>query len=98
MREADFKTKFQNKVKRELKPVAILQYKQDATTVKGFPDALFIFEGIVVFIEFKKSKTARFQEGQKLWLDRLNDNCHFAFVCYPQNADEIFNELKRLVK
>lgn len=97
MKESDFKTKFQNKIKKNLKPLAVLQYKQDSTTVKGFPDTLVIFEGAVVFIEFKKSKTAKFQPGQKEWIKKLNDNCHFAYVCHPSNADEIYEEIKAIV-
>lgn len=96
MKEADFKQKFQKELKKRIKPVAILQYKQDATTVKGFPDTIVILEAITVFIEFKKSKTAKFQEGQKMWLQRLADANHFTFICYPENAGEVLEEIERL--
>lgn len=96
MKEADFKKSFQNKLKRAVHPTAILQYKQDSTTVKGFPDTIVILEGITIFIEFKKSKTAKFQTLQKEWIKKLNDNGHFAFVCYPENADEVLEEIKRI--
>lgn len=95
--ERDFKQVFQKRLKKEVKPVAILQYKQDATTIKGFPDTLVILEGVVIFIEYKKSKKAKYQEGQKLWHDRLEDAGHFSFYVYPENADEVLNEIKRLV-
>lgn len=97
MKESDFKTSFQKKVKKNLKPLAILQYKQDASTVKGFPDTIFIFESIVVFIEFKRAKNAKFQPGQKEWIQKLNDNCHYAYVCHPGNAEEVYNEIKYIV-
>lgn len=95
--ERDFKQAFQKKLKKEVKPVAILQYKQDATTIKGFPDTLVILEGVVIFIEYKKSKKAKYQEGQKLWHDKLEDAGHFSFYVYPENADEVLKEIKRLV-
>ena len=98
MKESDVKTKFQQRVKRNLKPLAILQYKQDSTTVKGFPDTMFIFEGVVIFIEFKRSKTAKFQPLQKEWIQKLNDNCHFAYVCHPSNADDVYNEIKNITQ
>ena len=98
MKESDFKTKFQQRVKRNLKPLAILQYKQDSTTVKGFPDTMLIFEGVVIFIEFKRSKTAKFQPLQKEWIQKLNDNCHFAYVCHPSNADDVYNEIKNITQ
>jgi len=96
VREADFKSAFQKKLKKAVKPIAILQYKQDSTTVKGFPDTIVILEGITIFIEFKKSKTAKFQTLQKEWIEKLNDNGHFAFVCYPENADKVLEEIKRI--
>lgn len=95
--EKDFKQAFQKRLKKEVHPIAILQYKQDATTIKGFPDTLVILEGVVVFIEYKKSKRAKYQEGQKLWHDRLEAAGHFSFYVYPENADEVLNEIKRLV-
>ena len=42
MLESEFKKKFCARVKRAVKPIAILQYKQDATTVNGFPLPLFL--------------------------------------------------------
>ena len=96
MLESEFKKKFCARVKRAVKPITILQYKQDATTVTGFPDTIIILEGITVFIEFKKSKTAKFRPGQKEWIEKLKDKGHFAWVCYPENADDILEEIKRI--
>lgn len=96
MLESEFKKKFCARIKRAVKPITILQYKQDATTVTGFPDTIVILEGITIFIEFKKSKTAKFRPGQKEWIQKLNDNGHFAFVCSPETADEVLAEIKRI--
>lgn len=94
--ERDFKQKFQKELKKRVKPLAILQYKQDATTLKGWPDAMVVMESIVVFIEYKKSKNAKFQEGQKMWLQKLTDANHFAFVVSPETAEEVLKEIERL--
>ena len=94
--ESKFKTKFCKELKK-LGAVTILQYKQDSTTVKGFPDTIAIFEGFVVFIEFKASKTARFQPLQKEWLARLEEANHFTYVVHPSNASEILNQIKELL-
>lgn len=94
--ERDFKQSFQRRLRKEVKPVAILQYKQDSTTVAGFPDTIVILEGITIFIEFKRGKTAKFRPGQKEWIKKLNDTNHFAFICYPENADEVLAEIKRI--
>lgn len=94
--ERNFKKSFQTRIKRAVHPLAILQYKQDSTTVAGFPDTIVILEGITIFIEFKNSKTAKFRPGQKEWIKKLNDNGHFAFVCSPETADEVLEEIKRI--
>lgn len=95
--ERDFKQKFQKELKKRVKPVAILQYKQDATTLKGFPDTIIVLEGITIFIEYKQNKNSKYQEGQKVWLQRLTDANHFAFVCHQGNWEEVLTEIERLV-
>lgn len=91
--------KFKKKVCTQLKKWGgiVLQYKQDSTTVKGFPDTICILEGITIFIEFKKSKTAKFQPLQKEWIKKLEDKGHFAFVMYPENEKEIMAEIRNLL-
>lgn len=98
MLESEFKRKFCARLKKEVKPkpLAIIQYKQDSTTLSGFPDTICFLEAITVFIEFKQSKRAKFRPGQKEWIARLNENGHFAFVCYPENADEVLEEIKKI--
>lgn len=98
MLESEFKKKFCARLKKAIspKPLAILQYQQSATTLSGFPDTIVVLEGITIFIEFKKSKTAKFRPGQKEWNKKLNGNGHFAFICYPENADDILEEIKRI--
>lgn len=96
MLESEFKKKFCARLKKEVKPLAILQYQQSSTTVSGFPDTIVVLEGITIYIEFKRSKTAKFRPGQKEWNKKLNDNGHFAFICYPENADDILKEIKRI--
>lgn len=99
MKESSFKTKFQQKIKKNLKPTAILQYKQDATTVKGFPDTIILgAESVVVFIEYKRAKNAKFQPGQKEWGEKLTDRNFFYYCVHPDNADEVYKELETILK
>lgn len=95
-KEADFKSSFVKRLKKEVKPLAVLQYKEDSSTVVGFPDTLVVLEAVVIFIEFKRSKNARFRPLQKEWNKKLNDNGHFAYIVYPENADEVLAEIKGL--
>ena len=76
----------------------MLQYKQDATTVKGFPDTIVLLpESVVIFIEFKRSKTAKFQPLQKQWNKKLLDRNYFAYIMYPENEKEIMAEIRNLL-
>lgn len=97
--ERNFKKSFQAKLKKAIKPTAILQYKQDATTVTGFPDTIILGpEAVVVFIEYKNSKTAKFRPGQKEWGQKLLDANFFYYCVYPENADEVLAELTEIMK
>lgn len=94
--EAYFKKKFCQ----ELKKLGCtpLQYMQNGVTVRGFPDTIVLLpESVVVFIEFKKSRTAKYQPGQKEWQQRLRDRGYFAWVCYPENAEQVLKEIKEIL-
>lgn len=98
VKEADFKSQFLKRLKKEVKPLAILQYKEDSSTVVGFPDTVVVLpEAITIFIEFKKSKRARFRPLQKEWNKKLNEHLHYAYICSPETAEEVLDEIKRLV-
>lgn len=94
--EGKFKKQFCGKLKKL--GCTVLQYKQDSTTVKGFPDTIAILpESLTIFIEFKKSKTAKFQPLQKEWNAKLNERGHFAYIVYPENEAEILAEIRNLI-
>ena len=92
--------KFKKKVCSQLRKLGcqVLQYSQNSTTVKGFPDTLVLLpESLVIFIEFKKSKTAKFQPLQKEWNKKLNERGFFAYIMYPENEKEIMAEIRNLI-
>lgn len=97
MREAEFKTKIQKSLKKM--GCTVLQYKQDSTTVKGFPDTIVLGpEAVVIFIEWKRSKRAKFQPLQKEWGEKLLERNFFYYCIYPENAEECLNEIKEILK
>lgn len=92
--------KFKKKVCSQLRKwgCQVLQYSQNSTTVKGFPDTLVLLpESLVIFIEFKKSKTAKFQPLQKEWNKKLNERGFFAYIMYPENEKEVMAEIRNLL-
>ena len=94
--EGNFKKSFCSKLKKL--GCTVLQYQQGLATVKGFPDTIILLpEGLTVFIEFKASKRSKFQPGQKEWNQKLLDRSYFAWICYPENANEIMEKIKSLL-
>lgn len=94
--EGAFKKSFCSKLKKL--GCTVLQYTQGVTTVKGFPDTIVLLpEGLTIFIEFKASKRSKFQPGQKEWNKKLLDRNYFAWICFPENSDEVMKEIKALL-
>lgn len=93
--EGNFKKSFCS----ELRKLGCTVFQNQGIGVpRGFPDtSVLLPEGLTVFIEFKASKTAKFQPLQKEWIQKLTDRQYFAWVCYPENRDKIMNEIKRLL-
>lgn len=94
--EGKFKQDFCDDL-RELGCVPV-PYVQTMWSRKGFPDYLILLpEGLTVYIEFKASKTAKFQPGQKEWVERLKKMGYFVWVCYPGNRNQVLKEIKELI-
>lgn len=93
--EGNFKKSFCS----ELRKLGCTVFQNQGIGVpRGFPDtSVLLPEGLTVFIEFKASKTAKFQPLQKEWIKKLTDRQYFAWVCYPENRDKIMGEIKRLL-
>lgn len=98
-KESSFKSDFVRELKKRVKLTTVLQYKQDATTVKGFPDTIILGpEAVTVYIEFKKHKNAKFQPGQKEWGERLKEHNFLYYCVYPEIADKVLDELVEIFR
>ena len=96
MLEKDFKKNFCKSLKRL--GCNVLQYQQSATTLAGFPDTIVLLpESLVIFLEFKKSKTAKYRPGQKEWKEKLEERGFYHWFVYPENAEQVFEEIKELI-
>ena len=94
--EGKLKKDFCSKLKKM--KCTVLQYKQDATTVAGFPDTIVLLpESLVIFLEFKKSKNAKYRPGQKEWAEKLTNRGFYHWFVYPTNAEEVLEEIKELI-
>lgn len=93
--EGNFKKSFCSKLR---KLGCTVFQNQGVGIPKGFPDtSVLLPEGLTIYIEFKASKRAKFQPLQKEWVKKLNDRNFFAYICFPENADDIMKDIKRLL-
>lgn len=91
-RSSKLESGFQDKLRKELKekyPDSLI-FKMDQ--IQGIPDLLIIHGDKYAFLENKKSATAKHQPNQDYYVDKLN-NMSFARFVYPENKDEVLNEL-----
>lgn len=96
---------FQKKVRKELKEryPGCYVLKNDANYIQGIPDLLVLYKDKWAMLEVKKDKaTARSamkggsggRPNQAIHVNRLNEMSYAAFI-YPENKEDIFNELDR---
>lgn len=95
MKEADFQAKVIKWLR--AKGCLVIKYQQNATTRASIPDILFLKEGFWGAIETKRSRTAKYQPGQKEMVAKM-DKMSWARVAYPENWDEIMKELEEILR
>lgn len=71
--------------------------KNDPDLQQGFPDLLILFKEKWAALEVKGSYNASHQPNQDYWVDQLEQMSFGAFI-FPENREEIFNELRRHFK
>lgn len=95
MLEKDFQAKALRWLKS--KGCVVLKIQAGPGVPNGFPDCLVLYEGSYLALEFKRSKHARFQPGQKQWLEKL-DSWSYARAVSPDNWEEVKKELEEWLK
>lgn len=94
-READFQKTIIKWLR--AKGCLVIKYQQNATTRASIPDIIFLKEGFWGAIEVKKSKTSKFQPGQKEMVSKMNE-MSWAKVVWPENWKETQKELGEILK
>jgi hypothetical protein len=92
-------TKFQSKLKEEIKtllPGCIIT-KLDANDIQGIPDLLILYKNKWATLENKRSEKAHKQPNQEYYVNKMNDMSFSRFI-YPENKDEVLNELVKKLK
>jgi len=92
---------FQRKVKNRLDNVEGLYYfVKEAKSIRGIPDIIGCYRGHFFAMEVKRSKAEAMKKTgrivlQKFTLSKINLAYGLAYIIYPENFDEVFEELEK---
>ena len=93
MLERNFQSRIIRRLNTEFEGLIIL--KNDPNYIQGFPDLTLIYCGRVVLLEVKASKDSKHQPNQDYFIEYLNGFGTPAFFIYPENEEEVFNEIHK---
>lgn len=90
---------FQAKLVKELKERfdGCLVIKLDPNYIQGLPDLLILCNNKWAALECKKQATAHKQPNQEYYVNLMNKMSFSRFI-YPENKEEVIDELSRLFK
>ena len=90
---------FQRNLIKELKDIFVgcIIMKNDSSYIQGIPDLLILYKNKWAALEGKKSKNATHQPNQEYYVDLMNQMSFAAFI-YPENKEEILDELQQTFK
>ena len=84
------------KIKKKFPDIIVL--KNDPTYLQGFPDLLLLKENKWAALEVKKDERAHHQPNQEHYINYCRSMGSFASFIFPQNEEEILDELERAFK
>lgn len=90
MLENRFKTKLINELE-DLFPGCIILH-MDPNEIQGIPDLLILYKNKWAALEGKKNARASLRPNQEYYVD-LMDHMSFAAFIYPENKDEVIDDL-----
>lgn len=94
-------SKLESKFQKELIDEAKSRYpgcvalKNDSSYIQGFPDWTIFYKDRWAILEVKRERGARKQPNQEYYVDKLNDMGGFSRFVYPENKDEVFEDLDK---
>ena len=89
------KSKFQAEKKKKIKKMfpGCIVTKLDSSDIQGIPDLLVLYKNKWAALENKRSKNSPKRPNQEYYVEKMNDMSFSRFI-YPENKDEVLNELK----
>ena len=91
-KENKFQANLIKKIKSRFPGCIIL--KNDPNYIQGIPDLSIFYKDKWAMLECKKNQNAHHQPNQDYYIKQANDMSFGKFI-YPENEEEILNELQR---
>ncbi len=87
---------FQAKLIKDLKAMlpGCVVLKNDPNYIQGVPDLLVLYNNRWAALECKRSKNASHRPNQEYYISKM-DGMSFAAFVYPENREDILDELQR---
>lgn len=93
--ESQFQKDLIDEIKQEFPGCVAI--KNDSGYIQGFPDWTILYEDKWAVLEAKRDKDAPKQPNQDYYVEQL-DNMSFSRFVYPENKEEVMNELRKTFK
>lgn len=92
-------SKFQADLKKELKQMfpGCIVTKLDSGDIQGIPDLLILYKDKWATLENKRNAKASKRPNQDYYVDKMNEMSFSRFI-YPENKEEVLNELRETWK
>lgn len=95
MLENKFKTELVKELKERFPGCKVVH--MDPNEIQGIPDLLVLYGPTWAALEGKKSSNAAHRPNQDYYIREMNKMSFAAFI-YPENKEEVLNELERSFK
>ena len=95
MRENGFQGRLIKKIKARFPDCMVL--KNDPNYIQGIPDLMVLYKNKWAMLECKRSEDEIHQPNQDYYIGRA-DKMSFARFIYPENEEEVLDELERSFK
>lgn len=92
MKESRFQSLLIKEIKKRF-PGAVVM-KTNANQLQGFPDLIILYGSKWATLECKRTKKAKHQPNQDMWVARLAKMSFGRFI-YPENKQEVLDDLER---
>lgn len=92
LKESQFQAKLIKDIKKRFPGAMVL--KNDPDYIQGIPDLLVLYEDKWATLECKRSSTSAQQPNQEYYIRKM-DGMSFSKIIFPENKEEILNELAR---